>query len=113
MVVVVTIYPVYYIINITEQIVSLMTMLLRSYLILYYISFMPCYILNWIMVETSVTTEFISDSVNTTLPPLCGSSPCQNDGVCIEINNNTDYTCICPGGYSIKYCPGIVNIYFI
>ncbi len=53
--------------------------------------------------QSEVTTEKYEI---TTLPALCESSPCQNEGVCIEIDNRTDYTCICQGGYRLKPCPG-------
>jgi hypothetical protein len=35
---------------------------------------------------------------------ICANAPCRNGGTCVGINNNSNYYCLCPQGYTGVAC---------
>lgn len=60
------------------------------------------------VVETAITSEDglggLVDSGSSVLSNPCDTQPCKNNSLCTNINNNTDYSCICQSGWSGKDC---------
>lgn len=53
--------------------------------------------------EVELNQEVIFSEGTTSCEP-CADDPCSNDGICLEANSETGYTCVCQKGFIGKNC---------
>jgi hypothetical protein len=53
--------------------------------------------------DIELNKEAIATEGITSCEP-CADEPCQNDGVCLETQTESGYTCVCQAGYTGKHC---------